>query len=82
MARTGGYTRDEAISAIEAEGTLPDVLTFNPAKPSRYPNGRALTDDVIGHRTTFLTKEEGPASDPSLHTGLLPEFPYLGAPHG
>ncbi len=52
----GGYTREEAIEAINAEGTLPDVLTYNPSKPARYPNGRTLTDDAIGYRMAFLTK--------------------------
>ena len=79
MARLGGYTRDEAIAAIDAEGTLPDVLTFNPSRPARYPNGRSLTDDVIGHHRAFLTK--GPPPGPSPQTDILPEFPYLGAPH-
>ena len=42
MGETGGYTRSEAIDAIAAEGTLPDVLTYNPSKPAGYPNGRTL----------------------------------------
>lgn len=81
MARTGGYSRDEAISAIDAEGTLPDVLTFNPAKPAAYPNGRTLTDDVVGRRLAFLNKVDNPAPGLSPHTDLLPGFPYLGPPH-
>ena len=43
MGHTGNYTRDEAIAAIDKEGTLPDVLTFNPSKPAKYPNGRIFT---------------------------------------
>jgi hypothetical protein len=80
MAETGGYTRKQAIAAIETEGTLPDVLTFNPAKPAAYPNGRALTDDVADYRSKFLT--DGKQGLPGLHapTGLLTEFPYLGDP--
>ncbi len=80
MADTGGYTRAEAIDAIEAEGTLPDVLTYNPAKPAAYPNGRALTDDVADYRSKFLT--HGKKGLPGFHaaTGLLAEFPYLGPP--
>lgn len=81
MARTGGYTREEAISAIDAEGTLPDVLTYNPSEPARYPNGRTLTDDVFDHRLTFLTKGDRPPSGLCPHTDILPEFPYLGVPH-
>jgi hypothetical protein len=80
MAETGGYSRNEAIDAIESEGTLPDVLTYNPSKPARYPNGRALTDDVADFRSKFLTN--GKKGLPGFHTpsGLLSEFPYLAPP--
>ena len=47
MGHTGGYSREEAIAAIDEEGTLPDMLTYNPARPARYPNGRVFSDDVI-----------------------------------
>src|SRR5262249_24350286 len=40
MGHTGNYTREEAIAAIDKEGTLPDVLSFDPSKPAKYPNGR------------------------------------------
>ncbi|MDG4668324.1 DUF4331 family protein [Mycobacterium sp. 236(2023)] len=80
MTETGGYTRNEAIAAIETEGTLPDVLTFDPAKPAAYPNGRTLTDDVADYRSKFLTN--GKKGLPGFHapSGLLTEFPYLGDP--
>ncbi|HEX7426337.1 MAG TPA: DUF4331 family protein [Mycobacterium sp.] len=81
MGHTGGYTREEAIAAIENEGTLPDMLTFDPAKPEQYPNGRVFTDDVIDYRLAFLTKGECPPSGLSPHTDTLTEFPYLGPPH-
>lgn len=81
MARTGGYSRDEAIAAINAEGTLPDVLTYNPSRPARYPNGRTLSDDVMAHRRAFLTNGARPSSGLHPHTDILPEFPYLGTPH-
>ena len=81
MGHTGGYTRDEAIAAIEKEGTLPDMLTFDPASPVLYPNGRVFTDDVIDYRLAFLTQGECPPSGLSPHTDTLTEFPYLGPPH-
>jgi hypothetical protein len=81
MADTGGYTREEAVDAIEAEGTLPDVLTYNPSSPAKYPNGRTLTDDVAEYRSRFLTKGQRAPSGLSPHNDLLPDFPYLGAPH-
>ncbi|MCH9640257.1 MAG: DUF4331 domain-containing protein [Actinomycetia bacterium] len=81
MTRNGGYTRQEAIDAINTDRTLPDVLTYDPSRPAKYPNGRTLTDDVIGHRRSFLTNGQSPPSGWSPHTDLLPEFPYLGPPH-
>jgi hypothetical protein len=81
MGHTGGYDREEAIAAIEKEGTLPDMLTFDPVKPAQYPNGRVFTDDVIDYRLAFLTKGECPPSGLSPHTDTLTEFPYLGPPH-
>ena len=58
MGHTGNYTREEAIAAIDAERTLPDMLSFDPSKPAKYPNGRVFTDDVIDHRLAFLSKGE------------------------
>ena len=81
MGHTGNYTREEAIAAIDKEGTLPDVLSFDPSKPAKYPNGRVFTDDVIDYRLAFLTKNECPPSGLKPHTDVLKEFPYLGTPH-
>ena len=81
MGHTGDYDRDEAIAAIDAEGTLPDMLTYNPSKPAKYPNGRVFTDDVIDYRLGFLTKGDCPPTGLSPHTDTLNEFPYLGPPH-
>lgn len=81
LGHTGGYSHDEAIEAIDNEGTLPDMLTYNPAKPAKYPNGRVFTDDVIDYRLAFLTKGDCPPTGLSPHTDTLREFPYLGTPH-
>ncbi len=81
LGQTGGYTRDEAIAAIHAEGILPDMLTFDPSKPAKYPNGRVFTDDVINTRLAFLSKGDIPPTGLKPHTDVLREFPYLGAPH-
>jgi len=81
MGHTGNYTRKQAIAAIDNEGTLPDMLTFNPSKPAKYPNGRVFTDDVIDYRLAFLTKGDCPPSGLSPHTDTLNVFPYLGPPH-
>jgi hypothetical protein len=81
MGHTGNYTREEAIAAINAERLLPDMLTFDPAMPARYPNGRSFTDDVINHRLSFLSKGDIPPTGLKPHTDVLGEFPYLGNPH-
>jgi hypothetical protein len=81
MGHTGNYTRDEAIKAIDEHGILPDVLSFEPAKPAKYPNGRVFTDDVIDFRLAFLTKGDCPPTGLKPHTDVLTEFPYLGPPH-
>ena len=81
LGHTGDYTRDEASAAIDAEGTLPDMLTYDPSKPAKYPNGRVFTDDVINYRLSFLTKGDCPPTGLSPHTDTLAQFPYLGTPH-
>lgn len=81
MGHTGNYTREEAIAAIDKERTLPDVLSFDPSKPAKYPNGRVFTDDVIDYRLAFLTKGECPGSGLKPHADTLNAFPYLGVPH-
>jgi hypothetical protein len=81
MGHTGNYTREEAIAAIDKERTLPDVLSFDPTKPAKYPNGRVFTDDVIEYRIAFLTKGQCPPTGLKPHTDVLKEFPYLGTPH-
>ena len=81
MGHTGGYTDEEAIAAIDEEGTLPDMLRFDPSKPAKYPNGRVFTDDVIDYRLAFLSKGDIPPTGLSPHTDTLDTFPYLGTPH-
>jgi hypothetical protein len=81
MGHTGGYSRAEAVAAIDEEGILPDMLNYDPSKPAKYPNGRVFTDDVIDYRLAFLTKGDCPPSGLSPHADTLGEFPYLGTPH-
>lgn len=81
MGHTGNYTREEAIAEIDRERTLPDVLSFDPAKPAQYPNGRVFNDDVIDYRLAFLSKGECPPSGLKPHTDTLKEFPFIGTPH-
>ena len=70
MGHTGNYTREEAIAAIDNGRTLPDVLSSDPSKPAKYPNGRVFTDDVINYRLAFLTKNQCPPTGRRPHTDL------------
>jgi hypothetical protein len=81
MGHTGDYTREEAIAAIDKDRILPDMLSFDPKKPAKYPNGRVFTDDVIDHRLAFLSKGDIPPTGLKPHTDTLKTFPYLGTPH-
>ena len=79
LEHSGGYSAEDAASV--ARKLLPDILSYNPREPVRYPdNGRTLTDDVVDHLFSIYTNRKvtdkvGP------HRDLLDEFPYLGPPH-
>ncbi|MET0222827.1 MAG: DUF4331 family protein [Terrimicrobium sp.] len=79
LEHSGGYSPEDAKSV--ASMLLPDILSYYPREPVRYPhNGRTLTDDVADHFFSLcanrrVTDKVGP------HQDLLPEFPYLGPPH-
>ena len=53
MGHTGGYTREEAIAAIDTEGTLPDMLTFDPVEPANIPTAGCspTTSSTTGWRS-------------------------------
>jgi hypothetical protein len=79
LEHTGGYTAEDAIGV--ARKLLPDILSYDPREPVRYPhNGRTLTDDVVDvffsmYTNRNVTDKVGP------HGDLLDEFPYVGSPH-
>ena len=79
LEHSGGYTPEDAKAV--ARKLLPDILSYNPREPVRYPNnGRALTDDVVDlffsiYANREVTDKVGP------HGDLLDKFPYLGPPH-
>ncbi len=81
LEHVGGYTRAEAMALIDAQGVLPDMLSFEPGKPGGYPNGRQLTDHIVAHRLAMLSKGKIPPDGLKPHTDLLKVFPYLGTPH-
>jgi hypothetical protein len=65
-------------------GTKPDVTVINTVLPSKFPNGRALEDDVVdivcpGLCDDVLANDEPfPSKNDVL---FLSEFPYLAPPH-
>ena len=81
LEHVGGYSSAEARALINAEGVLPDMLSFDPSKPGGYPNGRLLTDHIVAHRLAMLSNSKIPPDGLKPHTDLLKVFPYLGTPH-
>jgi Domain of unknown function (DUF4331) len=80
LEHTGGYTPDDAVSV--ARKLLPDVLSYDPRDPTRFPhNGRTLTDDVVDVFLSMLTNGKVAGDGVGPHGDLLNEFPYLGPPH-
>lgn len=66
-------------------GLRPDVMMFDTSKPAAYPNGRALTDDVVdlvcalSHDCRVVTND---SPFPSANdVPFLSTFPYLAPPH-
>jgi hypothetical protein len=81
LEHVGGYSREAALALIDAEGVLPDMLSFTPTKSGGYPNGRQLTDHIVAHRLAMLSNGKIPSDGLKPHTDLLRVFPYLGTPH-
>ena len=79
LEHSGGYSSEEAKNV--ARTLLPDILSYDPREPVRYPhNGRTLTDDVVDH--FFSIYKNAKVTDKvGLHGDLLGEFPYVGPPH-
>lgn len=62
-------------------GKSPDVLIFDTALPAAFPNGRALTDDVVdlvGDNRVLANDAPFPTTNDKP---FLARFPYLAEPH-
>jgi hypothetical protein len=81
LEHAGGYSVEEARAVIDAHGILPAMLGFDPGKPGGYPNGRLLTDHIVAHRLSMLSKGKVAPNGLKPHTDLLRDFPYLGTTH-
>jgi len=80
LEHTGGYTPHDATAV--ARKLLPDILSYNPREPTRFPhNGRTLTDDVVDVFLSMYTNGKVTEDKVGPHGDLLDEFPFLGPPH-
>lgn len=71
-------------------GLRPDVMIFDTSRPAAFPNGRALTDDVILLACTLGSECRVFNGEAAGRVGFNPRsndlpyldtFPYLAAPH-
>jgi hypothetical protein len=79
LLQSAGYSPQDA--KAEAMRVLPDILQYDPSRPSTYPNGRILTDDVYSARFSWLTRGKVGTAGLKPHDDLLAQFPYLGPPN-
>jgi len=80
LEHAGGYSPAQAQQV--ARSLLPDVMPYDPSKPTSFPdNGRHLTDDAASRFIALLTNGRITSVKLGRHTDLLDEFPYLGPPH-
>jgi Domain of unknown function (DUF4331) len=80
LEHSGGYRPEDAVGV--ARKLLPDILSYDPRGPARFPhNGRTLTDDVGDVFLSMLTNGKVAGDKVGPHGDLLDEFPYLGPPH-
>src|SRR5215469_6232834 len=80
LEHAGRYTRQDAVA--EARKLLPDILSFDPRRPTSFPHtGRTLTDDVVGEFLSVLTNGRVTDGKVGPHSDLLDRFPYVGPPH-
>lgn len=58
-------------------GVAPDVVIFDTRRPAAFPNGRALTDDVVD----LIGRPDGAPFPSANDVPFLDTFPYLAPPH-
>lgn len=75
-----GFGKEEAAS-LAAEW-VPDIMPYTTTSAEGYPNGRRLDDDTIDAFVAMVTHGAMTSDLLGPHADLLPEFPYLGTPHG
>lgn len=71
---------------------VPDTIKYDPKKPTSYPNGRKLTDQVVditlaavllklGPQQPLTLFADIPLNPPENDVPFTAEFPYLAPPH-
>jgi hypothetical protein len=60
---------------------LPDILRYGRARPTAYPNGRALTGDAFSARFAWMSNGKVGPDGLKPHDDLLTGFPFLGVPN-
>lgn len=70
---------------MKKAGAMPAPIIFDTARPAAFPNGRALTDDVVdlmcslaGECRVLSTENPSPTAN---DVPFLDTFPYLAPPH-
>jgi hypothetical protein len=62
---------------------LPDVLGFDPAQPTEYPNGRGLVEDPVYRQIKRINADADPPVGPDVNPIVFPDsFPYMTPPVG
>jgi hypothetical protein len=79
LENNGGYSPADARKA--ALIVLPDILRYDRSRPTAYPNGRALTDDVFSARFAWMSNGKVGSQGLKPHDDMLSDFPYLGVPN-
>lgn len=62
-------------------GLRPDVMIYDTARPTAFPNGRALTDDVVDLVNDWRVVSTDAPFPTKNDVPFLTDFPYLAPPH-
>lgn len=88
-----GFTPATVNETIQQAGPVivPDTIKYDPAEATGYPNGRALTDQVVDITLAAVLLDLGthpldafavlPLNPPANDVEFQEEFPYLAPPH-
>ena len=88
MALRSQFVENDSLNSIAPQdhqtilGVTPDVIILDTSRPTVFPNGRELADDVVdlvGDTRVLDNDDPFPAVN---DRPFLNEFPYLAEPHG